>query len=54
MILSSSAAAWNFNPFAVSATNGTSIVFSIDPVPDLTVIIPHSPCSEIALSLSFF
>ena len=30
------------------------MVFSIDPVPVLTVIIPQLPCSEIAFCLSIF
>ena len=51
--LSSSAAAWNFRPLLVAATNGTSSVFSMDPVPDFTVVIPHPPCSFTALSLLF-
>ena len=52
--LSSAAAAWNFKPLFVPGTNGTSSVFSIEPVPVLTVVIPHPPCSDTALSLSFF
>ena len=52
IICNSFAAASNFKPLLVSGTKGTSIVFSIDPVPDWTFIIPQSPCSLTALSLS--
>ena len=53
MTLSSSEAALNFKPLSVAGTNGTSKVFSIEPVPALTVVIPHSPCSLTAWSLIF-
>ena len=43
--LSSSAAALNFKPLSVAGIKGTSKVFSIEPVPALTVVIPHPPCS---------
>ena len=40
--------------FYQAGTNGTSKVFSMDPVPACTFIIPHLPCSDIAFCRSFF
>ena len=54
MIFSSFEAASNFKPLFVAGVNGTSRVFSIEPVPDCTVVIPHPPSSAIAFCLSFF
>ena len=46
------AAAWNFKPLSVAGIKGTSIVFSIDPDPALTFVIPQPPSLFTALSLS--
>ena len=54
IISSSFAAASNLRPLLVAGTKGTSIVFSIEPVPDWTFVIPQPPSSDTAFNLSFF
>jgi hypothetical protein len=48
----SRAAASNFKPLSVAGIRGTSIVFSIEPDPAFTFVIPQPPSSFTALSLS--
>ena len=50
--LSSWAAVWNFRPLYVAGTKGTSNVFSIEPEPASTLVIPQPPSSSTALSRS--